>query len=62
MAGNVARKEKDRNAFKILTGKHTGKRPRPRWEDNIRSEIGVSISNCSGSQSYCFTQRLQFHL
>ena len=31
---------KSRNAFKILTGKPTGKRPlgrpRRRWEDNIR--------------------------
>ena len=31
-AGHVARMEEDRNAFKILTGKPTGKRPleRPR--------------------------------
>ena len=32
--------EEGRSAFKILTGKLTGKRPlgrsRPRWEDNIR--------------------------
>ena len=37
---NVARMEKDRSAFKILTGMPTGKgpleRPRRRWEDNIR--------------------------
>ena len=40
--------EEGRNAFKILTGKPTGKRPlrRPscRWEDNIRmdlKEIGI---------------------
>ena len=36
----VARMEESRSAFKILTGKSTGKRPlerpRPRWEDNIR--------------------------
>ena len=35
--------EKDRSAFKILTGKPTGKRPlgRPkrRWEDNIIIDI-----------------------
>ena len=37
------------NAFKILTGKSTGKRPlgrpRRRWEDNIRmylKEIGIN--------------------
>ena len=41
-----------RNAFKILTGKPTGKRPlgrpRRRWEDNIRmdlEEIGISAGN-----------------
>ena len=39
-AGLVARIEEGRNAFKILTGKPKGKRPlrrpRRRWEDNIR--------------------------
>ena len=51
-AGLVARKEEGRKAFKILTGKPTGKRPlwRPRcsWEDNIRmdlEEIGVNAGN-----------------
>ena len=41
-----------RSAFKILTGKPTGKRslgrPRYRWEDNIRmdiEEIGVNAGN-----------------
>ena len=44
--------EQDRSAFKILTGKPTGKRPlgrpRRRWEDNIRmyvKEIGVNTWN-----------------
>ena len=49
-AGNVARMEEGRSAFKILTGKPTGKRPlgrpRRRWEDNIirmhLEEIGVN--------------------
>ena len=44
--------EEDRNAFKILTGKPTGKRPlgRPRrkWEDNIE-EIGINVENWVGS-------------
>ena len=47
--GHVARMEEGRNAFKILTGKPTGKRPlgmpRRRWEDNIRmdlEEIGIN--------------------
>ena len=41
-----------RSAFKILTGKPTGKRPlgwfECRWEDNIRmdlEEIGISAGN-----------------
>ena len=41
-----------RRAFKILTGKPTGKRPlgrpRRRWEDNIRmilKEIGINAGN-----------------
>ena len=47
-AGHVARMEEGRNAFKILTGTPTGKRPlgRPmrRWQDNISinlKEIGI---------------------
>ena len=50
--GHVARMEEGRSAFKILTGKSTGKRPlgRPwrRWEDNIRmdlEEIGINAGN-----------------
>ena len=41
-----------RSAFKILTGKLTGKRPlgrpRRRWEDNITTdlrEIGINMRN-----------------
>ena len=44
--------EEGRIAFKILTGKPTGKRhlwrPRRRWEDNIRmylEEIGTNAGN-----------------
>ena len=51
-AGHVARMEEGRSDFKILTGKTTGKRPlrrpRCRWEDNIRmdlEEIGISAGN-----------------
>ena len=51
-AGHVARMEEGKRAFKVLTGKPTGKRPlgrpRRRWEDNIRmdlEEIGVSARN-----------------
>ena len=49
---HIARMEEGRCAFKILTGKPTGKRhlgrPRRRWEDNIRmdlEEIGISAGN-----------------
>ena len=42
-AGHVARMEESRSAFKMLTGKPTGKRPlgrpRRRWEDNIRMDL-----------------------
>ena len=44
--------EEGRSAFKILTGKPTGKRPlrrpRRRWEDNIRMDLedrGISAGN-----------------
>ena len=50
--GHVARMEEGRSAFKILTGKPTGKRflgrPRRRWEDNIRmdpEEICINAGN-----------------
>ena len=50
--GHVARMKEGRSAFKILTGKPTGKRPlgrpRRRWEDSIRmdlEEIGIIAGN-----------------
>ena len=51
-AGHVPRMEEARSAFKILTGKPSGKRPlgrpRRRWENNIRinlEEIGINAGN-----------------
>jgi hypothetical protein len=51
-AGNVARMEEGRSAFKILTGTPKGnrplRRPRRRWENNIRmdlKEIGINTRN-----------------
>ena len=51
-AGQVARMDEGRSAFKILTGTPTGKRPlrrpRHRWDDNIiinLKEIGINIRN-----------------
>ena len=62
-AGHVARMEEGRSAFKILTGKPTGKRPlwrpRRRWVDNIRmglEEIGINAGNWGDSaqdRDYC---------
>ena len=50
--GGACRKEEVRNAFKILTGKPTGKRSlgrlRHRWENNIRMDlevIGINVGN-----------------
>ena len=55
-AGHVARMEEGKSAFKMLTGKPTGKRPfgrpRRRWEDNIRmdlKEIGIN----TGEENAC---------
>ena len=55
--------EEGRSAFKILTGKSTGKiplgRPRHRWKDNIRmefKEIGINMRNWVDSaqdREYC---------
>ena len=55
--------EEGRSAFKVLTGKPTGKRPlgrpRRRWEDNIRmdlEEIGINAGNWVDSaqdRNYC---------
>ena len=48
-AREVARMEEGRSAFKILTGKSTGKRPlgrpRRRWEDNIRMDLEEIVIN-----------------
>ena len=50
--GHIARMEEGRSAFRISTGKPTGKRPlgrlRHRWDDNIRvdlKEIGINTKN-----------------
>jgi hypothetical protein len=55
-AGHVARMEECTRAFKILTGKPTGKRPlgrpRRRWEDNFKidlEEIGIYAWNLVNS-------------
>ena len=53
---NIVIMEEGRSAFKILTGKPTGKkplrRPRRRWKDNISmdlKEIGFNTSLCVDS-------------
>jgi hypothetical protein len=44
-ADHVARMGKKRNAYRLLVGKSEGKRPlgrpRHRWVDNIRMDLGV---------------------
>ena len=65
LAGHVARMEEGRSAFKIVTGKPAGKRlfrrPRRRWEGNIRmdlEEIGINARNWVDSaldRNYCRT-------
>ena len=55
---HVARMEEGTSVFKILTGKHTGKRPlgrpRRRWGDNIRTNLKEiwQISAVDLSSSY----------
>jgi hypothetical protein len=43
--GHVARMGKKRNAYRLLVGKPEGKRllgrPRRRWVDNIKMDVGV---------------------
>ena len=55
-SGHVARMEERRSAFKILTGKPSGKRPlgrpRRRWEDNTRmdlEDIGINVGSWADS-------------
>ena len=47
-AGHVARMEECRSAFKILTGKPTGKRPlgrlKRKWEDNIKMDLKETVA------------------
>ena len=52
MGGSCSQNVEGRSAFKILTGKHRGKRPlgrpRRRWKDSIRidlKEIGINTRN-----------------
>jgi len=42
-AGHVARMGEGRGVYRVLVGKHEGKRPlgrpRRRWEDNIKTDL-----------------------
>jgi hypothetical protein len=51
-AGHVARMGEGRGVYRVLVGKHEGKRPlggpRPKWEDNINmdlQEVGVGCGD-----------------
>jgi hypothetical protein len=43
-AGHVARKEEGRGVYRVLVGRPEGKRPlgrpRRRWEDDIKKDLG----------------------
>jgi hypothetical protein len=43
LAGHVARMEEGRGVYRVLVGKHEGKRllgkPRRRWEDNFKLDL-----------------------
>ena len=55
-AGHVDRMEEGTSAFKILTGKPTGKRPlawpRRRWEDNIRMDLEENWVDSAQDRNY----------
>ena len=38
-AGHVARMGERRGVYRVLVGKPEGKRPRHRWEDNIKMDL-----------------------
>ena len=40
-AGHMARMEEGKGVHKVLVGKPEGKRPRRRWEDNIKMDLEV---------------------
>ena len=58
--------KESRSAFKILTGKPTGKRPlgrpRPRWEDNIRMELKDTIDLSQGKDCWRAFVNAAFYL
>ena len=37
--GHVARMGERRGVYRVLVGKPEGKRPRPRWEDNMKMDL-----------------------
>jgi len=47
-AGHVARMEDRRGVYRLLVGKPEGKRPRRRWEDNIKMDL--QEAGCGGME------------
>jgi hypothetical protein len=41
-AGHVACMGEERKVYRVLVGKPEGRRPRRRWEDRIRIDLGVT--------------------
>ena len=63
-AGDVARMEEGRSAFKILTGNPTGKRPLGspwrRWKDNIRMDLEEICIN-AGNLVYSAQDNISYY-
>jgi hypothetical protein len=62
---HVARMEEGKSAFKMLTGKPTGKRPlgrsRHRWEDNIRMDFGEIAINAINAGNWVYSTQDRDH-
>ena len=45
-AEHVARMEEGRGVYRVLVGKPEGRRPRRRWEDNIKTDLQEVGGGC----------------
>jgi hypothetical protein len=52
-SGHVAHMEKRRIAYRILVGKPEGKRPRHRWEDNIKMDLQAMDGGWAWTGLFC---------
>ena len=56
-AGHVPRIEERRGVYRVLVGKPKGKRPRRRWEDNIKMDL--QEVGCGGAWTGSIWLRIQ---